>query len=99
MLNSRQRAFLRGRANTLETIFQIGKQDITENMTADISRALEKRELIKLHVLENSGLTAREAARQIADATRSEVVQVIGGRFILYRESKTLPADLRIKLP
>ena len=97
-MTSKQRAALRARANKLRTIFQVGKQDIGENLIAQVNGALETRELIKLRVLETSGLTAREAAAEIAAATASEVVQVIGTRFVLYRESRSLPAEKRICL-
>lgn len=98
MLTSKERAYLRGLANELRTIFQVGKGDISENLIEQVSGALETRELIKLRVLETSGLTAREAASEIADATGSEVVQVIGTRFVLYRESRALPLEKRIQL-
>lgn len=88
MLNSRQRAQLRGMANDMETILQVGKSGISENTVKQVTDALEARELIKLRVLENCPLTSREAADELANATRSDVVQVIGTRFILYRESK-----------
>lgn len=97
-MTGKQRAALRAKANELKTIFQVGKLDIGENMIAQVNGALETRELIKLRVLETSGYTAREAAAEIAEATGSEVIQVIGTRFVLYRESKTLPVDKRIVL-
>lgn len=97
MLTSKERAYLRGLANGVQTIFQVGKQDISDNLIKQVSDALTARELIKLRVLENSGLTAREAAAEIADATNSEVVQVIGTRFVLYRESREMPVERRIK--
>ncbi len=88
MLNSRQRAQLRGMANDYETIFQIGKSGISENTIKQVNDALEARELIKLRVLETCPLSSREAADQLANETKCDVVQVIGSRFILYRESK-----------
>lgn len=87
MLNSRQRAQLRGLANTKETIFQVGKSGIGDQLIKQVSEALETRELIKLRVLETSPVTSREAADEIAKATGAEVVQVIGYRFVLYKES------------
>lgn len=98
MLTSKERAYLRGLANELRTIFQVGKGDISDNLIEQVSGALDTRELIKLRVLETSGLTAREAAGEIADATGSEVVQVIGTRFVLYRESRALAPEKRIQL-
>jgi RNA-binding protein len=88
MLTSKQRAQLRGMAAKEPTIMQIGKGGIGETLIATVSDALEARELIKLRVLENSGFSAREAADQIAEATSSDVVAVIGNRFVLYRESQ-----------
>ena len=88
MLNSRQRAQLRGLANSLNTIFQIGKGGVTENTVKQVDDALEARELIKLRVLEASPVSSREAADEIAEKTHSDGVQVIGTRFVLYRESR-----------
>ncbi len=88
MLNSRQRAQLRGMANGYETIFQIGKGGIGEQLIKQTNEALEARELIKLRVLETADLTAREAADTVAAATDADVVQVIGSRFILYKPAR-----------
>lgn len=87
MLNSRQRAQLRGMANGFETIFQIGKGGIGDQLIKQVSDALEARELIKLRVLESAPESAREAADAVAEAVGADVVQVIGSRFILYRQS------------
>ena len=84
-LTSKQRAQLRGLANSIDTIVHIGKDGIGENLTKQADDALEARELVKGKVLENSMLTAREAAEELKVATRSEVVQVIGNKFVLYR--------------
>ncbi len=97
MLNSRQRAQLRGLANSLETIFQVGKGGLSDQLYKQVSEALEARELIKLRVLETSPVTAREAADTIAKATDSDVVQVIGYRFVLYKESKEHKAIVLVK--
>lgn len=87
-MTSKQRAYLKKLAANLDTIFQVGKGDISENMVIQISNALEARELIKLRVLDNSLYSAREAAEEIASRTNSEVVIVIGTRFVLYRVSE-----------
>ena len=71
----------------MDTIFQIGKGGISEEICIQISNALEARELIKARVLDNSGYTAKEAANEIAENVGADVVQVIGTRFVLYRES------------
>ena len=86
-LTSKQRAQLRGMANGLDTILIIGKEGIGENLVKQANDALESRELIKCRVLENSMLTAREAAEELGKCSRREVVQVIGTKFVLYRES------------
>lgn len=88
MLNSRQRAQLRGMANSLDTIFQIGKSGIVDQLAKQVDEALEARELIKLRILETSPVSVRDAANELAEKTGSDVVQVIGSRFILYRESR-----------
>ena len=85
-LTSKQRAQLRGVANTLDTIVHIGKDGINDNLVKQANDALEAREIIKCKVLENSMLTAREACEQLAKLTRSEEVQVIGTKFVLYRQ-------------
>ena len=97
-LNSRQRAQLRGLANGIDTIIHIGKDGIGENLIKQANDALEARELIKGKVLENSMLSAREGAEELAQATRSQVVQVIGTKFVLYRETHSKEKDKRIKL-
>ncbi|MCQ1528455.1 ribosome assembly RNA-binding protein YhbY [Lutispora saccharofermentans] len=96
MLNSRQRAYLRSLANGLEDVFQIGKSGITSSMEKDISACLEARELIKVKVLDNCELDAREAGHELAGAIEADVVQVIGNKFVLYRESKE---NSKIQLP
>lgn|SRR5699024_2660667 len=85
-LTSKQRAQLRGIANTIDTIVIIGKDGITENLAKQANDALEAREIIKCRVLENALLTAREACDELARLTRSEPVQVIGTKFVLYRQ-------------
>jgi RNA-binding protein len=88
MLTSKQRAQLRALANSIDTIFQIGKTGVGDQIKKQVEDALEARELIKLRVLETSPQTAREAADEIAEAVGADVVQVIGSRFVLYKESK-----------
>lgn len=89
MLNSKQRAALRSMAAQIQPIMQIGKGGVSENLAKTVSDALEARELIKLSVLENCDYTTRDIAEELAEATESEVVAVIGRRVVLYRESKT----------
>lgn len=87
MLTSKQRAYLRGLGNSIDTIFQIGKGGVNDNLIAQVRDALNVRELIKLRVLDNSLLTSREVADEIAEKTGSDVVQVIGTKFILFKVS------------
>ncbi|MGN8876655.1 YhbY family RNA-binding protein [Pseudoflavonifractor sp. HCP28S3_F10] len=86
-LTSKQRAQLRGLANGIDTIVQVGKDGLGENLVRQVNDALEARELIKGRVLENSLLSPREAAEELAVKARAEVVQVIGTKFVLYRKS------------
>ena len=97
MLNSKQRAKLRDIASTYETIFQIGKGGISDTLIMQVQDALRKRELIKLRVLDNSMYSSREAAEEIASRTDSEVVQVIGSRFVLFKRNPKEPV-IDIKL-
>ena len=97
-LSSKQRAYLRSLANTMEPIIHVGKDGVNENMIKQASDALEARELIKGTVLENSMLTAREACDELSALTRSEQVQVIGTKFVLYRETHAKPKEKRIAL-
>ncbi len=86
-LTSKQRAQLRAMAIKIDTILIVGKDGIGENLVKQANDALEAREIIKGKVLENSLMSAREAAEELAPLTRSEVVQVIGTKFVLYRET------------
>lgn len=97
-LTSKQRAQLRSLATNLDTIVHVGKDGIGDNLIKQVNDALEARELIKGRVLENSLLTAREAAEELAVAARCEVVQVIGSKFVLYRETHSKPKEKRIAL-
>ena len=97
MLNSKQRAALRGIAGTMDTIFQVGKGGINEALISQVSDALRKRELIKLRVLDNSAYTSREAAEEIAEKTGADVVQVIGNRVVIFKRNPKEPV-IDIKL-
>lgn len=87
-MTSKQRAFLKGIAMNEDTIFQLGKGGIDENFIKQVDSALEKREIVKIKALETYMEGAHLASEEIADATGAEVVQVIGNKFVLYRESK-----------
>ena len=96
MISSKQRAYLRGLANDLPAIMQIGKGGLSENLLKTFSDALEARELIKLHVLENSGESPKELIQALAEALGAEPVAVVGKKIVLYRESEKNPT---IELP
>ncbi len=86
MLNSKQRAQLRAEANGLDPIFQIGKEGVTDAVIAQIEDTFNTRELFKVKVhLETSPETPKEIANKIAEATKCDVVQVVGGTIVLFR--------------
>lgn len=87
-MTGKERAEFRRQANTLNAIFQIGKGEISDAMLDSIDEALEKRELIKISVLDNSDLSAKDAAEMISAATGSDVIQCIGKKFVLYRKKQ-----------
>lgn len=86
-MTSKERAYLKGLANRVPSLYQVGKDGVSENVVKQIDDALSARELIKGNVLENSMMTAREVAEELAEKTGAQVVQVIGNRFILYRRT------------
>lgn len=88
MLTSKQRAILRGKANTMDPVFQIGKGEIDQPLIDAVKNCLDARELIKLKVLETSMYNAKEAAAILAEATGADVVQVIGSKFVLFLKKK-----------
>ena len=96
MLTSKQRAYLRSLANSIDTILMVGKGGMSEQIIAQAESALKARELIKGKVLETADVTPREAAEQLALETNSEVVQVIGSKFVLYKRN---PDEPKIELP
>ena len=87
-MTTKQRAYLKGLAMTIEPIYQIGKSALTPELTQGVAEALEARELIKISVLKNCADDPKEMAQMLAERTRSEVVQVIGKKIVLYKESK-----------
>lgn len=86
-MTSKQRAYLRSLANPLPALYQIGKGGISDNFIKQMNDALEAKELIKVSVLENSMLDTRDICQQVAVLARAEPVQVIGSKFVLYRQS------------
>ena len=91
MLNSKQRAALRGCANQIDTIMQVGKGGIGDTLIKQVDDALTARELIKIKVLENCEYTAREVAEILAEKTDSDPVQVIGNKLVLFRRNPKTP--------
>ena len=89
MLTSKQRAYLRSMANTMDTILYVGKDGITDATVKEAYDALEARELIKCAVQQNCELSAREALDELCEKLHAEPVQCIGRRFVMYRESST----------
>ena len=94
-LSSKQRAQLRGLAMNIDTIVQIGKGGIGENTVTEVNNALRARELIKGRVLENSLLSAKEAADALSEACGADVVQTIGSKFVLFKRN---PKEPKIEL-
>ncbi len=95
-MTSKQRAYLRSLAMNMEPIYQVGKASVTPEFISGIREALDKRELIKISVLKNCSDNPKELAAILAERTRSEVVQVIGKKIILYKESRD---NKKIMLP
>lgn len=96
MLNSKQRAYLRSLANKIDPIFQIGKGGASPELIQAIDEALENRELVKCNVLNNCMEDIKYIASAISERTKSEVVQIIGKKIVIYRQSKEKPT---IELP
>lgn len=97
-MTSKRRAELRGQANRLEPLFQVGKGGISDALITQTNDALRAHELIKLKVLlESAPETPREIAEKLAAATGSQVVQVIGGSMIFYKENPDLQSDKKTK--
>ncbi|MCI8885211.1 MAG: ribosome assembly RNA-binding protein YhbY [Dorea sp.] len=96
-MTTKQRAYLKGLAMTMDPIFQIGKNSMTPELTKAVGEALEARELIKISVLKNCLDDPRMLADTLAERTHSQVVQVIGKKIVLYREGKD--KNKRIELP
>ena len=97
-MNSKQRAYLKGLAMNIDPIMQIGKASLTEENVFAIAEAMEPRELIKISVLKNCTDDPKMIANEIANLTRSEVVQVIGKKIVVYKQADE-PKNRKIKLP
>lgn len=88
MITSKQRAYLRKLSHTLEPIFQIGKDGVSDTLIEGIDTALNKREILKVHILDTALLDTRETCDTVAKRLNAEPVQAIGNKFILYRRSE-----------
>jgi len=97
-MTSKQRAYLKGLAMTMDPILQIGKSSLTPELTQSVSEALEARELIKIHVLKNCADDGKELAMILSERAHSQVVQVIGKMIVLYKPAKE-EKDRKIVLP
>ncbi len=95
-MTSKQRAYLMSLASNLNPLFQVGKSSLTPELTEAIGEAFNTRELLKVAVLKNCFDDPREIAQMVADRTHSQVVQVIGKKFVLYKPDKDNP---KIQLP
>lgn len=96
-MTTKQRAYLKSLAMKIEPIFQVGKNSMTPELTKAISEALDARELIKISVLKNCADDPKDLAAVLAERTRSQVVQVIGKKIVLYKEGKD--QKKKIELP
>ena len=96
-MTTKQRAYLKSLAMTMEPIFQVGKNSMTPELVGAVSEALAARELIKISVLKNCADDPKELAQILAERTRSQVVQVIGKKIVLYKEGKD--KNKKIQLP
>lgn len=91
MLTSKQRAYLRGLANTISVTTTIGKDGISESLIQSINETFNTRELIKINILDNSGLAGREIIDELSKKLKAEPVQSIGSKVVLYRRFKDNP--------
>ena len=93
MMTSKERAALRGQANTIDVTLMVGKGGVSETLIAEAEKLLEAHELVKGRVLEAAMLTAREACDALCEATGADGVQVVGGTFVIYRRSAKLERE------
>ncbi len=96
MITSKQRAYLRGLANSYETLFQVGKSGVTDTLLKQVEDALKARELIKINSLETTPIAPKELANIIAEKVKCDVVQVVGRKMIFYKRNEK---DPKIVLP
>lgn len=95
-MTGKQRAYLRGLANSIDAKYQIGKDGVDEGTVRMIDLALEANELIKIKILENAYLDVRETCGEVCERTGAQPVQCIGRKFVIYRESEN---NKKIEIP
>ncbi len=91
MITSKQRSKLRGMANSLKPVFQIGKENVGENLIKQLDEYLEIHEIVKVRILKNSDVNCKMTCSIIANKLKAEPVSAIGSTFVLYRKSKENP--------
>lgn len=91
MLNGKKRAYLRSLANTTKPTSQIGKEGLTQDFLEQLEDQLRVRELVKVTILDNAGLDAKDTANAICEAIRAEFVQAIGSKFTIYKKNNENP--------
>lgn len=96
MLSGKEKRYLRSLANTIEPVVQVGKASVNESVLFSLNEALEARELVKVKVLKNCLDEVKDVAQELADQSKSELVQVIGRNVVLYRPNPEKPG---IELP
>ena len=98
MINGKQRSYLKSLAQAIDTTVYIGKEDLTDNILAEMDRYLDAHELVKVRIQEGSVLNPKDAANECAEKLKADFVQAIGHKFVLYRPAANA-ADRKIVLP
>ncbi|MBP2028084.1 RNA-binding protein [Acetoanaerobium pronyense] len=91
MIKGKQRAYLKSLAHNLDVMSHIGKEGITDSFLSSLEEVIEKREIVKVRILDNCGIDAKEAANEVCEAINAEFVQAIGSTFTIYKKSKNNP--------
>ncbi len=99
MLSGKQRSYLKGLANPLKAVIQIGKEGITPALIDQVAETIAKRELVKISVLESCDIDIKEAANTVAGRTQSEFVQSVGRKFVIYKKNKKNPVIVLPRVP
>lgn len=99
MLKGKQRSFIKKLANPMKPIIQIGKDGLTENVMEQIDKMLNDHEIVKVNVLNNSLLDAKETAFEVCEELKAEYISSLGNKFVVYRESRTKKREERLQLP